>query len=264
QARVDGANHRRAVEAQRRSHPGVVHARPQEVARRAPRGTHHRLAAREHADGGAEHREAVDEIAGAVDRVDRPDHVVVVAGAVEDLLAEDVVGRVFDREPRADERLDAVVHLRDRVAEGALGALVAHRQRAAHRGHDLGAGARRELDREQLDAFALGGAHPAWRPALFPAAENMAVSGSGRSPSAPLAAAPGTRTRSAPACMVTVMWAGPGGASSKRSSRCSGWACHWISTWFASRSLTGAGSPSSGWCSQSSMASRPSGPRVAT
>src|SRR5690606_31550653 len=173
-------------------------AGPQQVAGRAPGRADHRPAAREYPDGGAEHREAVDEVAGAVDRVDGPDHVMIAARAVEDLFAQDVVGRELDGQSGADQGLDALVDLGDRVAKRAFRPLVAYRQRAAHGRDDLGAGQRREFHREQLDPLALVGRHPAWRsppPSMAAAAGNRVDRGAdaaGVSPS--VAAGPGTST----------------------------------------------------------------------
>src|SRR5690606_25496019 len=114
QAGIDRPDHRLAVEAQRTPDARVGDAGPQQVAGRAPGRADHRAAPREYTDGGAEHREAVDEVAGAVDRIDGPDHVMIAARAIENFLAQDVVGRELDRQPGADQGLDALVDLRDR------------------------------------------------------------------------------------------------------------------------------------------------------
>jgi hypothetical protein len=112
----------------------------------------------QHADRCGEHREAVDEIRGAVDRIDRPDEVAVGPRPFLALFADDVVARKVLGEPFADQLLDLAVDFRNRVfpelAVGCAG-LVTHRENAAERAFDFGAREVGDLDREALDLVEL-------------------------------------------------------------------------------------------------------------
>ena len=114
---LDGL-HGLALETQGTSMVRVVDARSEAVAGGAPDGARHGHALVEDAHGGSEERVAIDEVGGAIDRVDGPEVLGIGKGMVVLLLAEDgVVGKALG-EALADHLLDGAVDLGD----GSVGA----------------------------------------------------------------------------------------------------------------------------------------------
>ena len=110
----------------------------------------------QHADRRGEEREAVDEIGGAVDRVDRPDEIAFAARPLLRFLAQYVVARESFGEAGADQGLDIAVDLGNRVAQqrrfGFRGdPLIFDGLDLAQGGLDLRSGEAGELDRGRLD-----------------------------------------------------------------------------------------------------------------
>src|SRR5262245_15376345 len=125
------------------------------MTQRAPNCSCNRYPTVQHADRCREHGKAVDEICGAVDRIDCPYAILAAAGTLLHFLADDVMAREAFRKPRPDQGLDTVVELGDGVAQAAQrtrrAGFVAHGKNAAIGRNDFGARERGKLDRHVLD-----------------------------------------------------------------------------------------------------------------
>jgi hypothetical protein len=73
----------------------------------------------QHADQRRKHGKAVDEICGAVDRIDGPYAILAAAGTLLHFLADDVMAREAFCKPRPDQGLGTVVDLGDGVSQAA-------------------------------------------------------------------------------------------------------------------------------------------------
>jgi len=152
---VERAVERCAAEAKRPSCRCVIDARFQSMACAAPDRPDDWLTAIEHAHRRGEEREAVDEVGGAVDRIDGPQKIVTRAWPVIDFFADDVVCRKGFTQAVANERLYTAVNLRDRVLEVhrvLFRPLILDPQQAAQRSADFSATQLRQFDRNAFDA----------------------------------------------------------------------------------------------------------------
>jgi hypothetical protein len=144
---------RLALEAEPAANRCVIDSSAQSVAGGAPERAYQRAPLVENADRGCEQWEAIDEVRGAINQIDRPQEVVRAALVLE-LLADDPVLWKALGEASADQNFDRMVDLGHGVAKGLCSfrqLLLSDGERPAERALDFRSGKPRQLERRFLE-----------------------------------------------------------------------------------------------------------------